>query len=113
MQQILEPNPKSKTRRKYSQEFKEKILHDCKQPDTSIAAIAIKHQINPNLVHKWRRINTSKQSVQPEFIPLPIAQLPSATHCDSTVILEVNGVKAHWPIAQIDRALPWLKELQQ
>ncbi|NRB38381.1 MAG: transposase [Pseudomonadales bacterium] len=69
-----EPTPKHKTLRKYSQELKAKILHDCNQPDTSIAAIAIKNQINPNLIHKWRRINTSNQNVQPDFIPLHIAQ---------------------------------------
>lgn len=113
MHHTSESAPKSKPRRTFSQEFKAGILHDCNQPDSSIAAIAIKHQLNPNLVHKWRRENTINHTVQPDFIPLPLAQTPSATNSDSTVVIEVNGIKAHWPIAQIERALPWLKALQQ
>lgn len=43
------------TRRKHSAAFKGKLLRLCEQPGASVAAIALEHGVNANLVFKWRR----------------------------------------------------------
>jgi transposase len=41
-------------RQQYSREFKRQIVEQSLNPGTSIAAIAQRHGINANLLHKWR-----------------------------------------------------------
>ncbi|AVX25253.1 hypothetical protein ALO42_01356 [Pseudomonas syringae pv. atrofaciens] len=45
-------------RRSYSKIFKAQIIAECAQPDTSIANVALTHNLNANLVHKWIRVGT-------------------------------------------------------
>jgi len=40
-------------RRKHSAEFKAQVLAECRQPGASVAAVAIAHGLNPNVVRKW------------------------------------------------------------
>ena len=42
-------------RRFYSPEFKRQVVGQCGQPGASIAALALKHAINANIVHGWLR----------------------------------------------------------
>ena len=44
--------PKSH-RRKHSAEFKAQVLAECQQPGASVAAIALAHGLNVNLLRKW------------------------------------------------------------
>lgn len=39
-------------RRSYSKSFKAQVIAECAQPDTSIAHVALIHNLNANLVHK-------------------------------------------------------------
>ena len=45
--------PIAKKRRTYSKEFKLSIVNACKNPNTSIASVALQHSINANLVSRW------------------------------------------------------------
>ena len=45
--------PKRRSRRSYTKEFKARIVAQCGQGDKSIAQVAMEHQINANLIHKW------------------------------------------------------------
>lgn len=40
-------------RRVYSAEFKSQVLADCRQSGVSVAAVALAHGLNVNLVRKW------------------------------------------------------------
>lgn len=65
------------TRRSCSKSFKAQVIQECAQPDASIASIALSHSLNANLVHKWIRVQTQKNTaLQPAFIPLPIHSWP-------------------------------------
>lgn len=44
--------PRSK-RRVHSAEFKAQVLAECQQPGASVAAIALAHGLNVNLLRKW------------------------------------------------------------
>lgn len=46
-------HPKTLIRRTHSPEFKAGVLAACRQPGASIAAVALAHGINANVVHKW------------------------------------------------------------
>jgi transposase len=44
-----------RARRVHSAEIKLKVLAECSQPGASVAAVALAHGLNANVVHKWRR----------------------------------------------------------
>ncbi len=46
-------NPNRSNRRVHSPEFKAQILGECQQPNASVAAVAVAHGLNPNVVRKW------------------------------------------------------------
>ncbi|WP_243845221.1 transposase [Pseudomonas syringae group genomosp. 3] len=41
-------------RRSYSKSFKAQVIAECAQPDTSIANVALTHNLNANLAHATR-----------------------------------------------------------
>jgi transposase len=57
-------HPKSPIRRTHSPEFKARVLAACRQPGASIAAVALAHGINANVVRKWLVGIGMKRSVQ-------------------------------------------------
>lgn len=95
--------PKSK-RRVHGAEFKTQVLAECQQPGASVAAIALAHGLNVNLLRKWlvgrgiqctglaapRAVTgtaagadeTSARSLQ--FIPVEIAAAPIAAMATAT-----------------------------
>ena len=44
-----------RSRRRHSAELKRQVLAACDEPGASVAAVARAHDLNANLVHKWRR----------------------------------------------------------
>ncbi|WP_226662947.1 IS66-like element accessory protein TnpA [Microbulbifer aggregans] len=97
-------------RRRHSPELKAKILQECQEPGTSVASVALLHGINANLIHKWRReADGSHKPAEPKFVPLA---LPVPSGVPQEVVFELRGIKVRWPLAQIDRAIPWLQALQ-
>ena len=49
------------TKRRHSAAFKRKILELTEQPGASVAAIALEHGVNANLVFKWRRAKLERK----------------------------------------------------
>ena len=66
---------KPATRRTHSAAFKRKLLELSEQPGASVAAIALEHGINANLLFKWRRqggVRTSKPMAMNSPVLLPV-----------------------------------------
>ncbi|MFM0166771.1 transposase [Paraburkholderia sediminicola] len=72
-------------RRRYSVEFKAQVVAACQGPGVSLAAIALHHKLNANLLRRWveqaegnERFLVSRSdvavqsSVAPAFVPLPL-----------------------------------------
>ncbi len=105
-----------KTRRRYPAEFKSKIVAACQQPDLSIAQIALKHDINTNLVHKWIRKARQQETapMAPAFLPviLPAQSCTTAVPPADMIRIELprerGAVIVNWPVAQADCCLSWL-----
>jgi transposase-like protein len=96
-------------RRRHSPEFKASVLNACREPDVSVASVALQYGINANLIHKWRRAADGNQkSAQKDFVSVPLPTLAAT----EDVVFELSGLKVSWPLAQIDRAIPWLRALQ-
>lgn len=108
----LAPAPVKKGRRRYPPEFKAQVLRECEQTDTSIASVALRHGLNPNLVHKWRKALSA--AVPNDFLRLP-APRPAAELSPTTVRIEVPTPKGtlvvHWPLSELSQSVSWLRAL--
>ena len=110
---------KSVIRRRHSREFKADVLAACSQPGASIAAIAMMHGLNTNLVHKWRRNAARGMALPPlaavmnEFIALPLST-PSAPAALPEIRIELRRgpttVMVNWPMAGAGECAAWLRE---
>jgi transposase len=67
------------SRRRYDLEFKQRLVRMSLVPGASAAKIALKHQINTNLLFKWRRLylreisGTAAESVK--LLPVTVSEL--------------------------------------
>ena len=64
-------------RRRHSLEFKRQVVAAASQPGASLAAVALEHQINSNLLHNWRR---------------QFAQIDASVAPASSTLLPVTGI---------------------
>jgi len=119
-------------RRRHSAEFKAELVASCQQPGVSLAAIAVDHGINPNLLRRWvieyerlghhelTEASPVQRDVAAQFIPLalptPQAVPTTGRDADKIVIdLQHNGFTAsvRWPVADADRCAAWLRDVMQ
>ena len=117
-----------RTRRTYTPQFKSELLTACKQPGASIAALALQHGMNANVLHRWLKDHRQGSSLlsdeipAPAFIPIDLAASlpmlgrdsePSAPPSSICIELQHHAMKVtlHWPVdaagacAQMLRAL--------
>ena len=106
-----------RTRRSYSPQFKSELLTACKQPGASIAALAMQHGMNANVLHRWLKdhrqgaLLLSDGAPVPTFIPIDLAASlplpvsgrdsePSAPPSNIRIELQHHAVKVtlHWPV---------------
>jgi len=113
-------------RRRFSVEFKRKIVAACREPQASVPKVAMAHGLNANMVHRWIGQFGSKNlpSASAAFVALPIAGtqgLPRSTPAKiidaETIRIEIpyrqQSVSLSWPVSQTDRCLAFLRELLQ
>jgi transposase len=115
-------------RRQYSSEFKAEVIAACQQPGVSIAAIALIHHLNANLLRRWvgeaegtspkpitRRIAPAPSAltapVAPAFVPI---RLDEANSRPSEIRVEIQrgpqSVSVSWPISAATECGTWLRE---
>lgn len=105
----LPPTPK-RLRRTHSPDFKAQVLNECEQPGASLASVAQHHNLNANLIHKWKRAVEPASQNKSDFIPVPLPTQHTAVPTGQQVTFELNNLKVTWPLSEIDRALPWLQD---
>ena len=59
-------------------------------------------QLNANLIHKCKQAGVLA-APSAGFIAVPLP----ASSSDSTVLLELDHLKVHWSLSEIERAVPW------
>lgn len=108
-------------RRFYSPEFKRQVVGQCGQPGASIAAVALKHAINANIVHRWLREHSQGVLVVPPqaFVPVTLgaAPQPSSPQPPPDIRIEVRRANAtivvNWPLQGGAACAQWLRECLQ
>ena len=119
-------------RRTHSPEFKSELVMQCQQVGVSVAAVAMDHGINPNLLRRWitehERLgrhaalqNISMQrDIAAQFIALPLsrAQPPELhTQIEQPIVIELqrNGlsVSVRWPMGQAQQCAAWLRDVMR
>ena len=108
-----------KRRRRHSPAFKQRVVDECKQPNTSIAEVALRHGLNLNQVHTWRR--SLSRASPGDFVQLPVPAMGEPSHsvpraCSTVSIRMDSGhgtITVDWPLRDIDCSVAWLKALMQ
>jgi transposase len=72
-------------RRTYSREYKLEVVEECSVPGASVAAVALSHRINANLVRRWivrhrkgRLVQESSATLLPVALSAPSARADEA-----------------------------------
>jgi transposase len=115
-------------RRQYSKEFKARAVADCQGQGVSIAAIALYHQLNANLLRRWVeqaegrtevRGPSKSRSVQPapvaSFVAVPLATSGPSVSAGTEIRVEVRRgeqvISISWPSSEASACARWLGEL--
>ncbi|WP_338862598.1 IS66-like element accessory protein TnpA [Mycetohabitans rhizoxinica] len=82
----------------YSKEFRAMVVAQANDPSRSIAEVAQAHDLNANMVARWRRIHERSQAAtlsqpEPTFIPV---QLPVPAPATSALVVESGGVRVRF-----------------
>jgi transposase-like protein len=115
-------------RRKHSDEFKTKVVAACRKQGVSIAAVALAHRLNANLLRRWvvaaerdraakpaRSVVPSRglpvPAAEPTFIPVPIVKSASESQITIELRRGPTAVKVAWPVTAAAECAAWLREL--
>jgi transposase len=116
-------------RRRHSAEFKTEVVAACRKPGVSIAAVALDHRLNANLLRRWVVAAERAQEAAPmvtrsmapagatlasaAFVPVEVQRLPASTVQEIVIELRRGAtvVKVSWPLAAAAGCAAWLAEL--
>ena len=115
--------------RTYSSAFKAQLVAACQQPGASIAALALAHGMNANVLHRWLKEHARSGchqiaaaavttcSPSPAFLP---AQLPAPTIEPAqppSIRVELHkgalSMEITWPVAAAAECAAWVREVLQ
>lgn len=118
------------THRTYTRQFKAELVAACQQPGASIAAIALQHCMNANVLHRWlkeherdgrhRLIGPDPLGVavptspDPAFIPLKLPTgMLEPTACDIKVELRKGALSMSvtWPTSAAADLAHWTRAI--
>ena len=95
----------TRTRQHHTPEFKFQVVLEVLREEQTVAEIAVKHQIHPNLITRWKT----------EFLETgPKAVFDRSKQVDETVRLKMESEekesKLYQEIGQLTTQLAWLKK---
>ncbi|CAN7561765.1 IS66-like element accessory protein TnpA [Variovorax sp. LjRoot178] len=112
-------------RRRHSDEFKASAVAACQQPGISMAAVAMAHGINANLLRRWVREGEMQPNVAvddkhsvdaaalagPAFVPMTVP--PAVSTADIRIELRrgAMSVVVTWPASAATECAAWIREL--
>lgn len=104
-----------RTRRRHDKALKQQVLTECGVPGASVAAVAMAHGINANLVHKWRREFKSGPNTASSFVPVAVEAMIGQP--PQFIELEVQrgatSVRVRWPMSGAGACAGWLREIMR
>ena len=116
-------------RRRHSAEFKAQLVAVCRQPGMSMAAVALEHGLNANLLRRWvvedergratglidprHAAHVCSMPANAGFVPMELGR-PGAVTSQEIVIELRRGatlVKVSWPVGAAPACGSWLRDL--
>jgi transposase len=120
--------PAKRSWRRHSDEFKARVVELARQPNTSVAAVALANGLNANMLRRWVRQADGPSVVDrqlqmealPSFVQLPMPAQPTQptaplapTDAAPTVVVELQrsgaAVRVSVPLSTASAA--WLREV--
>lgn len=125
----VQPAGARRRRRLHSDEFKANAVAACMQPGMSMAAVAMAHGINANLLRRWVRQAEMTTSIDvpaktlrrvehptlaPAFVPVALPA-PAAPTPIADIRIELQrgptAVTVTWPASAASECAAWMREL--
>ncbi len=123
--------PPKRSWRRHSEEFRARVIELARQPNTSVAAVALANGLNANMLRRWVRDfevagKTANEAASPRdaatalpaFVQLPMHAAPSlptavAEQTAARVEVEIhrNGTTVHANLPLDSRSAAWLREV--
>ncbi|MDE2420399.1 MAG: transposase [Gammaproteobacteria bacterium] len=104
MDEIARINPKhSNKRREFSPEFKQRVIQESFEANASVAMVARRHDLNANLLFKWRYLHKKKANVSNtgdtvQLLPVSITSTPHQPSAVTTVTVVNEDTQPHLEI---------------
>jgi transposase len=110
-------------RRKHSPEFKAQVVAACLRRGVSIAAVALDHRLNANLVRRWvvtaERAGEGRSTEaeltpigvtapKPAFVPVEVQTLGPSQEIVIELRRGATVVKVSWPLTAATACAAWL-----
>lgn len=108
-------------RRRHSAQFKAAVIRECMKPGVSIAAVALAHGLNANMLRKWVSEAEHKApengpaieaadapTIQPGFVPLALPAPAAQQEIHIELQRAGTSVKIVWPAAAAAQCAAWL-----
>ena len=115
----MQSTPTKRTRRNHAPELKHQVVLDCQQPGASVAAVALAHGLNANLVRRWLRddprVKTAVAVAGPASsafveVPMPRVGAPVAEPIRLELRRGASTVILQWPATAAAECGAWLRE---
>lgn len=121
--------PMRRSRRRYTEEFKQQAIAACLQPGVSMASIALANGLNANLLRRWvterqeeatgSGILTDQPPLEivepssPGLVPITVAmpEMPPSGEIKIEIHRSQMLISVSWPVAQSTSCAEWLREL--
>jgi len=130
-------NPKvPNIRRRHGAELKAAVLAECEVPGASVAAVALEHGLNANLVRKWLvgrgikrtglpaprvasapadKASSMPVMTTPAFVPVQLPPPLSAPVATKDMMVQLRRgattVTLSWPAESAGELMTWMREL--
>lgn len=112
--------PTKRTRRNHAPDLKHQVVQDCQRHGASVAAVALAHGLNANLVRRWLRDSRGTAGavavVGPPSGAFVVVPMPARVSAPTTepIRLELrrgaSSVSLQWPASAAAECGTWLRE---
>ena len=90
---------RGRTRRRWSQEEKRRIVAQTLIPEVSVSQVARRYDVNANLEFKWRRDpqlrSAAAQPYEPSFLPVEVVSSPMPESAAAQATIEIELCNGH------------------
>jgi transposase-like protein len=111
-------------RRRHSEEFRAEVVAACRQPGVSVAAVALAHGLNANLVRRWIKESVERLPVtrrpMANRVVAPLTVVPVSIEAsdgrgDEAIRVDIRkagtAVQLAWPATRVAELSGLLKDL--